>query len=59
MSLIWKMLKNLAQATQKLNDYYNKLEIKQRRDAVQAMEFVLTASPEFFAKLRKKKKRNG
>ena len=40
----------------KLNDYYNKLEIKQRRDAVQAMEFILTASPEFFAKATQKEK---
>jgi hypothetical protein len=40
----------------KLNDYYNKLEIKQRKDAVQAMEFVLTASPEFFAKATQKEK---
>lgn len=39
----------------KLNDYYNKLEIKQRKDAVQAMEFVLSASPEFFKKASPKK----
>lgn len=42
----------------KLNDYYNKLEIKQRKDAVQAMEFVLTASPEFFEKATPKEKEN-
>lgn len=40
----------------KLNNYYDKLEIKQRRDAVQAMEFVLTASPEFFQKATAKQK---
>lgn len=34
----------------KLTTYYDDLGIKQRRDAVQAMEFVLTASPEFFEK---------
>ena len=40
----------------KLTNYYDSLGIKQRKDAVQAMEFVLTASPEFFKENPKKAK---
>ena len=42
--------------SKKLTEYYDKLDIKQRQDAVQAIEIIVSASPEFFKKASKKEK---
>lgn len=42
--------------SQKIDNYYDKLGVKQRSNSVKAMEFVLTASPEFFEKATAKQK---
>lgn len=44
--------------SQKIDDYYNKLGVKQRKNSVKCLEFVLTASPEFFEKATPKEKEN-
>lgn len=44
--------------SQKIDDYYNKLGVKQRKNSVKCLEFVLTASPEFFQKATPKEKEN-
>lgn len=44
--------------SQKIDNYYDKLGVKQRSNSVKAMEFVLTASPEFFEKATPKEKEN-
>lgn len=44
--------------SQKIDDYYNKLGVKQRKNSVKCLEFVLTASPEFFEKATQKEKEN-
>lgn len=42
--------------SKKLTEYYDKLGIKQRKDAVQAVEIIVSASPEFFKKASDKEK---
>ena len=44
--------------SQKIDDYYNELGVKQRKNSVKCLEFVLTASPEFFQKATQKEKEN-
>ena len=42
--------------SQKIDNYYDKLGVKQRKNSVKCLEFVLTASPEFFEKASLKQK---
>ena len=41
-------LSNGGEYSQKLENYYKSKDVKSRKNSVVAMEFVLTASPEFF-----------
>lgn len=48
-------LKKASSLQEKLSEHYNSLEIKEKKDNVLMMEFMVSASPEFFEKMEPSK----